>query len=125
MLVMLWGLEEDAPLSEVRDQLELLEVPMKFVDQRRVLETEVEVQIGDTVEGCIRIGNDSINLAEVSAVYVRSYESARLPEVAAGGSAARLHAIEVDDILASWTELTSALVVSRFSASAVNGSKPF
>jgi RimK-like ATP-grasp domain len=125
MLVLLWGLEEDAPLSEVRDQLELLDVPMKFVDQRGVLETEVEVEIGDTVEGCIRIGNDNINLAEVSAVYVRPYESARLPEVAAAGSAARQHAVQVDDILASWTELTSALVVSRFSASAVNGSKPY
>jgi glutathione synthase/RimK-type ligase-like ATP-grasp enzyme len=125
MLVLLWGLEDDAPLSAVRDQLELLNVPMKFIDQRRVLETEVELQVAATVEGELRVGDDNITLAEVGAVYMRCYDSVRLPEVAAGGSAAMQHAAEVDDVLASWTELTSALVVNRLSASAVNGSKPY
>jgi hypothetical protein len=127
MLVLLWGLDGDSPLSEVRDQLELLDVPTKFVDQSRVLETEVDLIVGETVEGCIRIGNDSIDLAEVSAVYVRCYESVRLPEIAGAGpeSSAWQHAIQVDDILASWSELTSALVVNRFSPSAANGSKPY
>lgn len=126
MLVLLWGLDADYPLSEVRDQLNLLDVPTKFVDQRRVLETEIELVVGETVEGCIRIGDDSIDLAEVSAMYVRCYESVRLPEIAAAGpeSIAWQHAIQVDDILASWSELTSALVVNRFSPSAANGSKP-
>lgn len=127
MLVLLWGLDGDSPLSEVRDQLNLLDVPTKFVDQRRVLETEIELVVGETVEGCIRIGNDNIDLGEVSAMYVRCYESARLPEIAATGpdSAAKQHAIQVDDILACWSELTSALVVNRFTASAANGSKPY
>jgi glutathione synthase/RimK-type ligase-like ATP-grasp enzyme len=51
----------------------------------------------------------------------------RLPEIAAAGpvSSAWQHAIQVDDILASWSELTSALVVNRFSPSAANGSKPY
>src|ERR1700741_640905 len=115
MLVLLWGLDADSPLSEVRDQLNLLDVPTKFVDQRRVLETEIELIVGETVEGCIRIGDDSIDLAEVSAMYVRCYESLRLPEIGAAGpeSSAWQHAIQVDDILASWSELTSALVVNR------------
>jgi len=127
VLVLLWGLEADSPLAEVRGQLELLGVPTTFVDQRRLLETEVEIVIGETVAGCIRMGGESINLAEVSAAYVRPYESVRLPEIAAAGpeSAAWQHAIHFDDILASWSELTSALVVNRFSASAVNGSKPY
>lgn len=125
MLVLLWGLEDDAPLSEVRDQLELLDAPVRFIDQRRVLETEIELEVGATVEGRIRIGNENIQLNEVSAVYVRCYESVRMPEVAAGGIAAKQHAAEVHDILASWTEVTSTLVVNRFSASAVNGSKPY
>jgi hypothetical protein len=126
MLVLLWGLEADAPLSEVRDQLELLNVPTAFIDQRRVLETKVELNIGETVEGCIRMGDDSIRLAEISAAYLRPYESTRLPEVTATGlkSAVR-HAAQVDDILASWSELTSALVINRLSVSAVNGSKPY
>jgi glutathione synthase/RimK-type ligase-like ATP-grasp enzyme len=126
MLVLLWGLESDSPLCEVRDQLDLLDVPTKFIDQRRVLETEVEVTVGETVEGCIRIGDDSIQLAEVSAAYLRPYESSRLPEITdARLESAVRHAAQVDDILASWSELTSTLVVNRFSASAVNGSKPY
>jgi len=68
MLVLLWGLEDDAPLSEVRDQLDLLNAPVRFIDQRRVLETEIELEVGTTVEGRIRIGNENIPLAEVSAV---------------------------------------------------------
>lgn len=127
MLILLWGLESDPPLVEARDQLELLGVPMLFVDQRRVLETEIEVTIGDTIEGLLRIENESIDLADATAMYVRAYESVRLNEIAASGpgSASWNHAEQVDDILASWSELTSALVVNRFSASAANGSKPY
>ena len=127
MLILLWGLESDPPLAEVRDQLELLGVPMLFVDQRRVLETEIEITVGDAIEGFLRVGEDSIDLAEVTAMYVRAYESVRLDHIAVTGpgSAAWNHAEQVDDILASWSELTSSLVVNRFSASAANGSKPY
>jgi hypothetical protein len=127
MLILLWGLETDPPLAEVRDQLELLGVPMLFVDQRRVLETEIEITVGDAVEGLLRIGDDSIDLTDVSAMYVRAYESVRLNDIASTGpgSASWNHAEQVDDILASWSELTSALVVNRFSASAANASKPY
>jgi len=112
---------------EVRYQLEQLDVPTKLVDQRRVLETEVEIVVGETVGGHIRVGSESINLEEVSAVYVRPYESVNLPSIAAAGpdSVEWAHAMYVDDLLASWSELTSALVVNRFSASAANGSKPY
>jgi hypothetical protein len=127
MLILLWGLKSDPPLVDVSDQLALLDVPTVFVDQRRVLETEIDITAGDTLEGSLRIGNKSIKLGDVTAMYVRAYESIRLPDIAdAGrGSAAWKHAEQVDDILASWSELTPALVVNRFSASAANGSKPY
>lgn len=127
MLVLLWGLEADSPLAEVRNQLEALDIPLKFLDQRLVLETEVEITVGETIKGRIRVGREDINLGDVSAAYVRPYESARLPQVAASGvgSAEWEHAVYVDDILASWSELTTALVVNRFSASAANNSKPY
>src|SRR5437588_3599785 len=127
MLILLWGLETDPPLVEVRDQLELLGVPVFFADQGLVAETEIEMTGGGTVEGELRIGEKSIDLADVTAMYVRAYESVRLPDIAATGqgSAAWHHAEQVDDILASWSEITAALVVNRFSASAGNGSKPY
>jgi uncharacterized protein (DUF2126 family) len=127
MLVLLWGLETDPPLAKVREQLRMMDVPTAFVDQRRVLETEVELAAGDTLEGEIRMGRERIDLAEVTAVYLRPYESTGLPEIAAAGPErpAWKHAVEVDDIVASWSEMTSALVVNRSSAQAVNGSKPY
>src|SRR4051794_35088472 len=127
MLILLWGLETDPPLVEVHDQLELLGVPVFFADQRRVLETEIEITAGGTVEGNLQIGNSSIDLADVTAMYVRPYESVRLPDIVGveQGSATWRHAEQVDDILASWSEITPALVVNRFSASAANGSKPY
>lgn len=127
MLIVLWGLENDSPTAEILEQLHLMNAPTKLIDQRRVLETEVELVAGKTIEGYVRIGNDTIDLAEITAAYVRPYESVRLAKIAAAGpeSAEWHHAAQVDDILASWTELTSALMVNRCSAMAANGSKPY
>jgi ribosomal protein S6-L-glutamate ligase RimK-like protein len=127
MLVLLWGVESDPPVAEVHQQLSLAGVPTTLLDQRRVLETEVDIVVGNKVEGFVRIGVESINLAEVTSVYVRPYESVRLAKIAAAGpeSAAWRHAARVDDILDSWLELTSALVVNRCSTMCANGSKPY
>jgi len=127
MLVLLWGLESDRPLADVYHQLSLANVPTTLIDQRRVLETEVELIVGNEVEGFVHIGDDNIDLAEVTSVYARPYESVRLAKIAAAGreSVAWQHAAGVDDILESWLELTPALVVNRCSAMCTNGSKPY
>ena len=127
MLVLLWGLETDSPLADVRKQLGLLNVPTVFIDQRRVLETQVEITVGETVDGVVRMGGESIDLGEVGAVYLRPYKSSRLAQIAAAGpeSAVRRHAAVVDDILLAWSEVTPAFVVNRCSAMAANGSKPY
>lgn len=127
MLVLLWGLEADPPLSSVRRQLQDLGVPTAFVDQRRVLETSVELTAGKKVEGCCYIGDEKINLDEVTAAYPRPYESVRVQAVASAGpgSSAWDHACLVEDILGSWCEITPAFVVNRCGAAAANGSKPY
>jgi hypothetical protein len=127
MLVLLWGLESDPPLSTVRERLQSLGVPIRFIDQRLVLETKVELAVGNKVEGRVHAGDEKINLDKVTAVYLRPYESVRLPAVASAGpgSSAWDHAFLVEDILASWSEVTPAFVVNRCSAMAANGSKPY
>jgi hypothetical protein len=127
MLVLLWGLESDSPLAAVRKELAHLDVVTVFIDQRRVLETQIETTVGETVEGVVRLAGDSMDLADVGSVYLRPYESTRLPHIAAAGpeSAERRHAAMVDDILLSWSEITPAFVVNRCSAMAGNGSKPY
>jgi hypothetical protein len=127
MLVLLWGVEADPPLTEVREQLHLLGVATKFIDQRCVLQTEVELLAGEEVSGSVRIQGECIDLGKVTAVYLRPYESVRLASIASAGpeSAVWQHAAHVDDILASWSEITPALVVNRCTAMATNGSKPY
>ena len=126
-LVFLWGLESDPPLAAVHKQLCSLGVPNELIDQRQILDTEVQLDVGESVDASLRIRNRKIDLSEVTALYVRPYDSHQLPEIAnAGpGSLAWQHATEVDDILASWSEITPAFVVNRLGAMASNGSKPY
>lgn len=98
-----------------------------LLDQRAVLHTEVELCVGSTAEGTLRFRDQTISLSSVTAVYLRPYDSRRLPDIARAGqdSQAWQHALEVEDLLMSWVELTSALVVNRPTAMAINGSKPY
>ena len=79
------------------------------------------------VSGCITICRDRIDLGDVTAVYLRPYESSLLPFIAdAGpGSEAARHASLVDDILTIWSDLTPAFVVNPLASMSPNGSKPY
>ena len=125
--ILLWGLESDPPLAAVREQLQSLGAPIVFADQRHVLETEFELEVGDSVSAVLRIRGEVFDLARTTAVYLRPYNSCDLADIASGGpeSAASKHAALVDDLLASWTEVSAALVVNPFAAMAVNQSKPY
>jgi hypothetical protein len=126
MLTLLWGLATDFPLSLVREQLELAGTAYQFLDQCDVLETDVQLCVGKTVEGSVTVRGDQFDLAEVGGVYLRTYDSRRLAALASYGEGSRewRHAARVDTLLSSWLELTDALVVNRSAAMASNDSKP-
>lgn len=133
MTALLWGLPGDPTMSAVRRALDRLGVPVFFLDQRRVLDTAVDLSVvpggtpgGATVDGVLRLDGTTLGLATVGAVYLRPHDSARLPGVrdTPPDSPARRHARALDDALTLWTELAGALVISRPSAAASNGSKP-
>jgi hypothetical protein len=127
MLVLLWGLPGDTPITAVRKQLAAMEVPTVFVDQRAVLETEVDLEVADEVNGWLRIGNERCDLSAVTAIYQRPYLSTQISTIVSAGvgSPAWRHAAQIDEILASWCEITPAFVVNRASAMASNDSKPY
>src|SRR5437660_5908408 len=127
MLILVWGLEADRPAAAVLQHLREMGVPVRFIDQRDVLETEIELESGSQVSGCITICRDRIDLGDVTAVYLRPYESSLLPFIAdAGpGSEAARHASLVDDILTIWSDLTPAFVVNPFASMSPNVSKPY
>jgi hypothetical protein len=125
--ILLWGLPEDTPLRMVQQALHCQGCEVAFIDQGEVLETEVSLVVGDTVQGWVRTPSQAIDLSKVTAAYLRPHESVRLPliERAGVGSAAWEHAMGIDDALLSWADLTPALVINRPRAMASNNSKPY
>lgn len=129
MLILLWGIPEETPLAAVYWELTDLGVPTVFLDQRDILETEIELSVGDWHQpvGQIRTRHQKIDLDTITAVYLRPYDSRRLPQIVAAGvdSPPFKHAIASDDALMCWSEITPALVINRPSAMAPNGCKPY
>jgi hypothetical protein len=125
-VILLWGLPGDGPIAAVAARLRECRVPYLLLDQRRVARTEVEFCAGPGVGGRVAVGGRELGLDEVTAVYLRPYDSRRVPSVAAAGPLSGLwaHAAEQEDILMSWAELTPALVVNRPEAMTSNDSKP-
>lgn len=126
-MILLWGLPRDLPMAAVRNAFDRLGHTVAFVDQRNVLDTEIEISVDVDIEGCIRTVAQEIDLSRVTAAYIRPYDSRRLPviEHAGQGSTVWHHAVSIDDALLSWAELTQALVVNRPMAMTTNNSKPY
>jgi hypothetical protein len=126
-MILLWGLPGDRPLAAVHQALRRLGAAVLLLDQRDVLHTEVELCVGATVRGTLWIKGQEVDLSSVSAVYLRPYDCRELPAIASAGPESQVwrHALEVEDLLTSWIELTPALVVNPPAAMATNNSKPY
>jgi glutathione synthase/RimK-type ligase-like ATP-grasp enzyme len=98
-----------------------------FLDQHRVLETGIDLTVGESVDGFLRLSGSVVPLAEVTGAYVRPYDVRQLPSVrrVGPGTDAWQNALSLDDTIQAWTEVTPALVVNRPSSMASNGSKPY
>lgn len=126
-MILLWGIPSDEPLVAVHEALRRRRATVAFLDQRAVLETEVELSVDGETNGRLRVREAAIALGSVTAVYLRPYESRRMPSVTAaeaGGDEAG-HALAIEDTLVSWLDIAPARVVNRPTAMASNTSKPF
>jgi hypothetical protein len=126
-VILLWGLAAESPLARVREELANLGVPAVLVNQHEVLGTEVHLEIGPDVTGWVRTPEARVALEDVTAVYVRPYDTRSVPAVRTAGPSSPewRHAARVEEVLWAWADATPALVVNRASAMAANGSKPF
>lgn len=126
-MILLWGLREDTPLANVHSALIRLGIPVGFVNQRQILQSEIHLSVETTPEGRVLVDDQSIDLGSVTAAYLRPYDSWRIGPVARAGhdSPEYWHALSFDETLWLWAELTSARVVNRPSAMAGNNSKPY
>ena len=126
-MILLWGLSGDGPLDEVNRTLLRRGSRFALLDQRDLLSTRIELEIGRTVKGMATTPAYRIDLSEVTAVYQRAYDWRRLPAFAEAGpqSASWTEALAIESALHAWVEITNALVINRPSDMASNNSKPY
>ena len=126
-MIVLWGLGSERTLAAVGEALHRLGARTRLIDQEDVLHTAVRLDVDARVRGSVQTRDQTIDLEAITAVYLRPYDSRlRAAVVESGpGAPAWQHALAVDDALASWSELTPALVVNRLGAMAGNSSKPY
>jgi hypothetical protein len=127
MTILLWGLLADDPMAAVLARLRDLDAPVRFLDQRRVLDTTVRVGAGPRSRTRVSVGDEEFDLDAVRAAYVRPHDSTRLPALRdrPPSTPEWRHAAEVDQVLNAWTDHTPAYVLNRPEAGASNGSKPY
>lgn len=126
-MILLWGMPEEDELAAVRSQLRALDATVVVVDQRQVTDNEIELTVDADVDGRLTVPGVTVELHDVTAVYLRPGSSCRLPEVWREGPGSRLwdHAQAFDEALWAWTDLCDALVVSRPEAMYRAHSKPY
>jgi glutathione synthase/RimK-type ligase-like ATP-grasp enzyme len=126
-MILLWGIPADEPMAALAEALKRKAIPYLMLDQQRVLATAIDMRAGADVTGSLRVGEREVRLEDVTAAYVRPWDSQRMRavELTAHGSAERTHASMVEAALISWSEVTPALVVNRPSSMASNNSKPY
>ena len=124
--ILLWGLCGDSPLDAVLGALDNLQADVFFIDQRRILESQVFIQVDREVRGILQVGRRSVDLASVAGVYLRPYDTRKLPALRdiEPDQPPWEHAVGFDDAVLAWLEISDAEVVNRPSAMAPNNAKP-
>jgi hypothetical protein len=131
-VILVWGLREDTTTASVLDRLDIVGGDVVLLDQRELLgpgllTADLQLSCADGVQATLSLHGEQLDLALVSAAYVRPYDPRAFPAVIAGGPGSPVwsHAMSLDDLLWSWADVSPAQVVNRPSAMAPNGSKPF
>jgi glutathione synthase/RimK-type ligase-like ATP-grasp enzyme len=127
MVILLWGLAEEAPMRLVHEALASYGAPVVMVDQASATGIDVCLEVDGQVGGWLRVDGDPrgvVDLAGVSAVYVRPYDSAGFSWLVEDGPA-RQHVQALEETLRCWLEATPAWVVNRLEPMASNESKPY
>lgn len=127
-MILLCGIPSETPLTMVADRLDGLGLPFRWFNQRRSLDyaMDVEITAGD-VRGQLRLGNDLLDLEDITGVYVRLMDDRILPELAGEpeDSPARRRCRAVHDALFTWYEVAPARIVNRAEPQGSNSSKPY
>ena len=127
-MILLGGIRSEPPLAMVARALGDLRADFRVVHQRHAARYAIDWRSdGAGVSGELRLGDETLDLAEVEGVYLRLMETAKLPEMAglASDDPASLHAQGFHEALFRWAEVAPARVVNRADPQGSNGSKPY
>lgn len=97
-----------------------------LIDQRRLKDVTLELDIGESLSGALGIGGRSVTLETITGIYLRPQDRATL-SAPTGETTAYTAARDaaLDDAFQILAELAPALVLNRPDAMAANGSKPY
>src|SRR4029077_14865338 len=127
-MIRLAGVPSEAPLKMVADALDAQGAEYCHVNQRSVADYAMEWHIdANGVSGVLTLGEQTIDLSDVTSAYLRLMDDRFLPEVEAlaADDPARVHARGFHEAFFRWSEVTPALVVNRAEPQGSNGSKPY
>jgi glutathione synthase/RimK-type ligase-like ATP-grasp enzyme len=112
----------------VAEALDALGAYYRIVNQRQVANYALAWHIdADSIDGTLRLGSETLRLANISAVYVRLMDDRLLPELShePDGSPARRNARAFHDALYRWIEVAPGRIVNRSDPQGSNASKPY
>lgn len=127
-MILLCGIPSETPLGMVARALDALGAEYRFINQRQVAGYAIGWGIVDgAIDGTLRLGDETIRLADVHAAYSRLMDDRLLPELDAEpeDSPARRHARGFHDALYRWLEVAPGRIVNRADPQGSNGSKPY
>jgi glutathione synthase/RimK-type ligase-like ATP-grasp enzyme len=125
-MIVICGIPSEPPIAMVTAALDELGLAYSVLNQRRFMETLIDVDIADAqVRGRLSINGRSFACADVSGIYTRLIDWRLLPEVKAAESTIVRRCRVWHETLADWIELAPMRVMNRAAAMASNQSKPY
>lgn len=125
-MILLWGLKSDETLASVDDWLKQRKASVYFLDHAALDRTRM---IYSAVNNKYQLyyNDELLPLEEVTAAYLRPYDFRQYPQFQQGDNSSQLaaSAVQVHNLMNTWSETTMAKVINKPSAEATNHSKVF
>jgi hypothetical protein len=115
-VILLWGPGGDGPLVAVAGVLSARDAAFRVFDQHDIERIRADVTVdANGARGTLSGAPGEVDLAQLTAAYLRPYAACEAPAVRAAGPGSELwrHAAEVDAAVSAWAELTPVRVVGR------------
>ena len=131
-MILVAGIPEERPVALVTAALEDMGAAYRVFDQRRVASAKLQLEIGDAsaggaIGGVLTLEQETIPLAEISGMYLRTMDDRLLPGILELPPVApeRLHCRRFHELLSRFADIAPARVLNRPADTGSNHSKPY